>query len=48
MRRANNDAFLPNSKELCMDPNKRPDECRGNPRVNKTIGRPNSQKLHAL
>lgn len=25
MRRANNDAFQPNSKELCMDPDKRPD-----------------------
>ena len=25
MRRANNDTFQPNSKELCMGPNKRPD-----------------------
>ncbi len=26
MRRANNDAFQPNSNELFMDPNKRPDD----------------------
>ena len=26
MRRANNDAFQPNSKELCMGSNKRPDD----------------------